>query len=122
MKMPLLKDRRTVGLLHRVSDDLAQLKGDISMLLGDTTKRIIPLGAREVSKIAREQLSAGQAFARSHIPSVRLPSKPPSVGIAGGVLLAGALALGYFLMKDRIALACARKRAEAEDQKANSEF
>ncbi len=105
MKMTLLKDRHTIGLLHRVSEDVARLKGDIGMLLGDTTKRAIPAGAREVSKIARQQLSVGQAYARSRLPKVAMPSGTCSLSIVGGTLLVGALAVGCFLVKQRIAVA-----------------
>lgn len=113
MKMTLLKDPHTLDLLNRVSADVSRLKGDIGLLLGDATKRAIPEGAREVSKIARKQLSIGQAYARAHLPSVIMPSSTRSVSVAGGVLLVGALAIGYYLMKDRIALACAAKKRRA---------
>lgn len=123
MKMPMLKDRRTVGLLNRVSHDVSQLKGDIGALLGDTTKRVIPQGAREVSKIARQQLSAGHAYACSRMPKVKMKMKSPpnnySLGLAGGVVLVGALALGYFLMKDRIAQTRSRKVVEVSDEPAD---
>jgi len=119
MKMTLLKDSRTIGLLNRVSDDVSKLKGDIGLLLGDTTRRAIPEGAREVSKIAREQLSVGQAYARSRLPKMKMPSNTCSLSVAGGALLVGALAVGYFLMKDRIALACSKKAAQATDEQAD---
>jgi len=105
MNMTLLKDRRTIGLLNRVSADVSQLKGDLGQLLEDTTKRAIPEGAREVSKLARQQLAVGQAYARSHLPKMKVPSSTCSLSIAGGALLVGALAIGYFLVKDRIAVA-----------------
>ncbi|MEO5712419.1 MAG: hypothetical protein ABIT37_02945 [Luteolibacter sp.] len=120
MKMTLLKDRRTIGLLNRVSEDVSQLKGDIGRLLGDTTKRAIPEGAREVSKLARQQLSVGQAYARSRMTKVKMPSNTCSLSVAGGVLLVGALAFGYFLMKDRIALSCARRTEPDPDEQADS--
>lgn len=114
--MTLLKDRRTIGLLNRVSNDVSQLKSDIGVLLGDTTKRAIPEGAREVSKIARQQLSVGKAYASSRMPKMKIPSSNCSLGLAGGVLLVGALAVGYFLLKDRMALTCSRKSAEDSDE------
>ncbi len=104
--MTLFKDRRTVGLLNRVSQDVSQLKGDIGLLLGDTKNRALPEGAREVSKIARQQLAAGQAYARSHLPSFRrkMDSGSFSLSILGGALVVGALAYGFYLAKDRLAL------------------
>ncbi len=111
MKTTVIKDPRTVGLLHRVSDDVSQLKSDIGLLLGDTTKRAIPDGAREISKITRQQLAAGGAYARSHLPKVNINSTA-SLGILGGAFVVGALAIGYYFAKDHFSSACAKAEGE----------
>lgn len=116
MNIKLLKDRRTASLLNQVSDDVSQLKGNIGLLLGDTTKRAIPEGAREVSKLARQQFAVGSNLARARLNDIRSNHSTCSLGIAGGALLVGAIALGYFLLKDRIAISCECNDKAADDE------
>ena len=110
----LLKDPRTVSLLHRVTDDVSKLRDDLGLLLSDTTKRVIPIGAGKASRITRQQLAAGGAYARSHFPKVNMKSSA-SLGVMGGALVVGALAVGYYLAKERFSSACAKTDAGDPD-------
>lgn len=92
--MPTLtEDKKMKDLIGRVSEDVSQLRSDISSLFTHTGRHTLPTGAREIGEQARERLHAGSAYLRQH------PGQS-SVGLLGGLLLLGAVGAGiYYLCK-----------------------
>ena len=106
-------DDRAVQLLSRVGDDISQLRQDIRSLFSHTTRRTIPDGARGLADTARQQFAAGGSYAASRLRSLK--SNPPkeAIGLAGGLLVVGLLALGaYALCKSN----CSRHEEEYEEE------
>lgn len=87
-------DPHAVRLLSRVREDLAQLRHDVATLASHTTHRTLPDGARDIAANARQHFAAGTSYAADRLRSLR--SAPPRdvLGVAGGIVVVGLLALG----------------------------
>ncbi|MFT3991594.1 MAG: hypothetical protein QM680_09300 [Luteolibacter sp.] len=104
MSHSLFSDKRASTLLSRVSEDLQQLRHDVSSLLGHTTRHTLPDGARELADTARTRLRAGTNYATSQLRSLRgrSPQIDPTTGAIAGAVLVGLIGLGiYALCKHR---------------------
>jgi ElaB/YqjD/DUF883 family membrane-anchored ribosome-binding protein len=88
---PLTEDRKLKDLIGRVSDDVSQLRSDIRSLFSHTGRHTLPTGAREFREQARQRLQAGGAYVRQH------PTQS-SIGLAGGLLILGAVGAGIYLL------------------------
>lgn len=91
-------DPRAVKLLSRVREDLSQLRHDIASLVSHTTHRTLPDRAKEIANTARQQFSAGSAYAAGRIRSLRQAPPRETLGIAGGLVVVGLLALGVYAL------------------------
>lgn len=109
-------DRRAARLLSRVGDDLVHLRQDIGNLIHQTTRRTLPAGAKDLAEQARNQLSAGGAYAASRLR--HLKSSPPpkeAIGSAVGVVAVGLLAFGAYSLFKNTCCKSTRPNAETED-------
>ena len=88
---PLTDDRKLKDLVSRVGEDVSQLRSDICSLFTHTGRHTLPTGARELHAQARQRLHAGGAYLREH------PTQS-SLGLAGGLLLLGAVGAGIYLL------------------------
>ncbi len=91
-----LKDRRASSLLHRVREDISNLREDIGSLFLHTTKNTVPNSARELADQAKSQLAAGSAFAANHLRNLRYQPTRQSAGWIGGAVVVGLLAVGAY--------------------------
>ena len=112
--MPTLtEDRKMKDLIHRVGEDVSQLRSDIRSLFTHTGRHTLPEGARELREQARERLHAGGEFAASQLRYLRQHPGQSSVGILGGLLILGAVGAGiYYLCKSD----CCGKLCNREDE------
>ncbi len=94
------KEQTTRSLLDSVSKDVSHLRRDISSLFSHTSRRAIPEGARELAEYGKDRLHAGGEFAASHLRNLRAHPGQTSIGLAGGLILLGAVGVGiYYLCK-----------------------
>ncbi|MFT4176826.1 MAG: hypothetical protein QM627_09225 [Luteolibacter sp.] len=116
MSHSLFSDKRASTLLSRVSEDLQQLRHDVSSLLGHTTRHTLPEGARELADTARSRLRAGTNYAASQLRSLRGCGHKvdPTTGIIAGAALVGLIGLGVYAL-------CKHRCCEAEEALENAE-
>ncbi len=99
MNSLLFNDRRTVGLVNRVREDVSLLRDDLGSLLTHTTRETLPNSARELAGQAKQQLAAGSAFAASRLRDFRkLPPRQSAEWIGGAVIVAGLVAYGIYAL------------------------
>lgn len=98
MNSSLFNDRRAAGLLHRVREDVSQLRDDIGSLVSHTTRRTLPNSAKDLTAQAKQGLAAGGAYAVSRIRDMRSHQHRPQAGWVGGALVLGLLAYGAYAL------------------------
>jgi hypothetical protein len=104
------EDAKMKDLIGRVGDDLSQLRSDLSSFVSHTSRHTIPTSARDLRESARERLSAGGDYAASQFRYLADNPTRSSIGIAGGLLLLGAVGTGiYYLCKSDC---CFKKRVD----------
>lgn len=115
MNLPLLKDRRTAGLLNRVREDIFHLRQDIGNLLSHTTKTTLPQNAHLLAEKAKRRLEAGSSYAVSHLRDLGNSPGARSAGWIGGALVLGLLAYGAYSMCQKHCPCDAPEEHEPED-------
>lgn len=98
MSLSPFHDPRAVKLLSRVREDLSHLRQDIASLVSHTTHRTLPEGAKELADNARHQFAAGSAYAASRLKALRSAPPRETIGIAGGLVAVGLIALGVYAL------------------------
>ncbi len=98
MSLSPFNDPRAVKLLSRVREDLSHLRQDIASLVSHTTHRTLPDGARGIAENARHHLAAGGAYAASRLKTLRNAPRRETLGIAGGLVAVGVIALGVYAL------------------------
>ena len=86
-----MKDIHLKDLIHRVGEDVSQLKRDVSSLFGHTGRHALPERARELGERARHTFHAGGDYIRRH------PTQS-SLGLVGGLALLGAVGFGIYCL------------------------
>ena len=100
MSSPFSEDAKIKDLLGQVGDDISRLRSDISSFFAHTGKHTIPTGARDLRDSARGKLNAGSDFAASQLRYIADNPTRSSIGLAGGLLLLGAVGAGiYYVCK-----------------------
>lgn len=87
-------DPHAVRLLSRVREDLAQLRHDVATLASHTAHRTFPDGARDIAENARQHFAAGTSYAADRLRSLRKAPPKDALGVIGGIVVVGLLALG----------------------------
>jgi hypothetical protein len=94
-------DKKAMGLLHRVRDDLFHLRDDVNDLWSHTTRKALPKAARDLGDLASARLAAGGEMAadrlRQSISRYAAPRHPHS-GWISGALVVGLLAAGAYAL------------------------
>ncbi|WP_411827807.1 hypothetical protein [Luteolibacter sp. AS25] len=86
--------------MSKISDDISKLREDVSTLFSHTGRHTLPEGAHHLADYGRHKLHAGGALAASGIQYLKENPKQSSAGLAGGLLLLGAVGFGiYYLCK-----------------------
>jgi hypothetical protein len=98
-------DRRAVGLLNKVRNDITHLRDDVAELWEHAANKTLPFAAKEISDRASNGLAAGGAYAASrirHSLDRYLPrQRSSSNGLLTGALVMGVFAAGvYALLKN----------------------
>jgi len=98
MNTSLFNDNRTTGLMNRVKEDVSLLRDDIGNLLTHTSRHTLPNGARGLADQAKQQISAGGAYAASRLRDFRDLPPRQSAGWIGGAFFVGLLAAGVYAL------------------------
>jgi len=86
-------DPKAKDLLNKLSEDVSALKSDLASLFSRSTRHTIPNSARDLADYGREKFSSQLHYLRAH------PGQS-SAGLAGGLVLLGAVGFGiYWLCK-----------------------
>ena len=96
MNSTLFNDRRAAGLLHRVREDVGQLRDDLGTLLSHTTRRTLPNSAKDLTQQAKQGLAAGGAYAVSRLRQMRGGHQHQQAGWIGGAVVLSLLAYGAY--------------------------
>ncbi len=96
MSQAPFRDRRASNLLHRVREDVSNLREDIGSLLHHATKNTVPNSARDLADQAKSQLAAGSAYAANRFRNLRYQPTRQSAGWIGGAVVVGLLAFGAY--------------------------
>lgn len=97
-------DRRAVGLLEKVRNDITHLRDDVTELWDHAAHKSLPRAARELSDLASNGIAAGGAYAASRLRQSLdryTPRERSSSGWLTGALALGLVAAGvYALVKN----------------------
>jgi len=94
-------DRRSVGLLNKVRNDITHLRDDVSELWDHAAHEAIPRAAKEIGDLASNGLAAGGAYAASrlrHSFDRYAPHRRRSSGWLTGALAMGVVAAGVYAL------------------------
>lgn len=115
--MPTLpiNDRKLKDLMGRISEDISQLKEDVSTLFSHTSRHTIPEGAHNIADYGLDKFHAGGDLAASGLRYIKENPKQSSAGLAGGLLLLGAVGFGIYYLCQSDCTWC-KKKPEADDE------
>ncbi len=90
----------TKDLLSKLSDDLGALKSDLAALVSHTGKQTVPRAASSLAAYGKQKLRSSPELTESPMRYLREHPGQTSVGLAGGLLILGAVGAGiYYLCK-----------------------
>jgi len=94
-------DRRAVGLLTKVRNDITHLRDDVSELWDHAANKTLPRAAKDLGDLASSGLAAGGAYAASrlrHSFDRYAPHQRRSSGWVTGALAMGVVAAGVYAL------------------------
>lgn len=90
----------TKDLLSKLADDLCSVKSDIAALVTHTGKSTVPRTVNQFATYSKRRLSPSPTLTDAPLRYLREHPAQSSAGLAGGLLLLGAVGAGiYYLCK-----------------------